>query len=167
MLADALLIIDLQNGVCYQDNRSTDHLSQLIPMVNSLICNYSDQKRPIIFVQHCDEELVKGTTAWEIISELHTEKGTHFVNKTHANAFYHTNLQEILTQLSVASLEICGAQTQYCVDITVKFAHGLGYQLTMQTAGSTTYDTSVLTAEKMIHFYEDIWAERFLNLYES
>ena len=60
MLADALLIIDLQNGVCHQEDHSIDHLEQLVLTVNSLIHNYSG--RPIIFVQHCDEELVEGST---------------------------------------------------------------------------------------------------------
>ena len=165
MLADALLIIDLQNGVCHQEDQSIDHLEQLVLTVNSLIHNYSE--RPIIFVQHCDEELVEGTFAWEIIPEIHTEKGTNFVNKIHANSFYQTNLQELLTQLTITSLEVCGAQTQYCVDTTVKFAHGLGYQLQMRKSASTTYDTPVMSAETLIRFYEDIWDSRFLTLYEE
>ena len=52
-------------------------------------------------------------------------KNKIFVRKTHANSFYKTNLKEILDQLSVNRIEFCGAQTEYCMDATIKFAHGL------------------------------------------
>ncbi|MEX6013261.1 isochorismatase family protein [Mammaliicoccus sciuri] len=60
---------------------------------------------------------------------MSTEFGTHSVYKTHTNAFYHTNLQQVLNELEVKSLEICGAETPFCVDSRVKFIHSLGYKL--------------------------------------
>lgn len=62
-------------------------------------------------------------------------------------------------------LEICGAQTEYCVDTTIKMAHGLGYQLSMRYGASSTFDNQFMTAKETIQFYENIWEEYFLDLF--
>ncbi|PNZ41826.1 isochorismatase family protein [Mammaliicoccus sciuri] len=56
-----------------------------------------------------------------MVDDISTEFGTHSVYKTHTNAFYHTNLQQVLNELEVKSLEICGAETPFCVDSRVQF----------------------------------------------
>ncbi|MBO0451706.1 MULTISPECIES: cysteine hydrolase family protein [Enterococcus] len=162
-LAEALLIIDLQKGVCF-DDKTIDHFSDLITLVNQRMKLYREQIKPIIFIQHCDEDLVPNSKSWEIVDELERKEHDIIVQKTHANSFYHTNLQALLQQQQITSLEICGAQTQFCVDTTIKFAHGLGYQLTMLKNGSTTYDNEFLSASDTIAFYENIWNRRFLHL---
>lgn len=162
-LSDVLVIIDLQKGVCF-DGETIDHFSELVTLVNHRIALYRSQEKPILFIQHRDEDLIPNSTAWELIDELDHEEHDLTVQKTHANSFYQTNLQEILQKKQINSLEICGAQTQYCIDTTVKFAHGLGYQLTMLKNGSTTYDNDFLSAADTIAFYENIWDKRFLRL---
>lgn len=162
-LSDALLIIDLQKGVCF-DDKLIDHFTDFVIGINHRIQLYREQVKPIIFIQHSDEDLVPNTTAWEIIEELDRKENDTIVQKTHANSFYHTDLQKILQQQQIISLEICGAQTQYCIDATIKFAHGLGYQLTMLKNASTTYDNDFLSASDTITFYENIWNRRFLDL---
>ena len=49
---DALLVIDLQTGVCLRETKPIDHLSELISLVNTRIQDYADRNRPVIFVQH-------------------------------------------------------------------------------------------------------------------
>ncbi|MFV0558811.1 MAG: cysteine hydrolase family protein, partial [Enterococcus sp.] len=165
-LAHALLIIDLQNAVC-EEIPEKMYLNDLVDKINHRIELYQADNRPIIFVQHNDEELVANTKAWEIIPGLNTDVGTHFIQKTHANSFFHTNLGEVLNELQVESLEICGAQTEYCVDATVKFAHGLGYQLQMLQSGTATADNPFMTFRETIQFYEGIWNRRFVTFIEE
>lgn len=162
-VSDALLIIDLQNGVCHQENTTIHQLEKLVATVNKRIALYNQAKLPIIFVQHNDNELRKNSFAWEILPAIQTDKCDYFVNKTHANSFYQTNLQTILTKNNVNQIEICGAQTEYCIDAAIKFAHGLGYDLRMQKNMSTTYDNEFMTATQTIKFYEKIWDRRFLT----
>lgn len=162
-LSDALLIIDLQKGVCF-DGKTIDHFSELMSLVNQRITCYREQNKVILFVQHCDEDLVPQSPAWEFVEELDYQKHDLTIQKTHANSFYQTNLQELLQQNHINSLEICGAQTQFCIDTTVKFAHGLGYRLTMLKNGSITFDNDFLSAKETIAFYETIWDRRFLQL---
>lgn len=156
----ALLVIDLQNGVCYGQNELFD-LEPLLAKVNQRIADYRRQQLPIIFIQHEDEELVKGCESWQLVPQLKNLPEDYYVGKTHANSFYQTNLQELLQELAIKNLEIVGAQTQYCVDSTIKFAHGLGYTLFLQRNGTSTLDNPFMTAATTIAFYEDLWDQRF------
>lgn len=163
---DALLVIDLQTGVCLRETKPIDHLSELISLVNTRIQDYADRNRPVIFVQHQEEELITDSPAWQIIPQLNTSNA-YFIEKTHANSFYQTELKQLLERLSISTIEICGAQTQYCVDTTVKFAHGLGYKVVMQSGATTTYDTEFMTANQTISFYESIWKDRFVTFFDK
>ncbi|WP_314737627.1 cysteine hydrolase family protein [Limosilactobacillus urinaemulieris] len=145
-MTKALLVIDLQNGVCH-------------------IAFFRSQDLPIIFIQHESSSLLKGSAEWKLISGLNYQSNDFYIKKTHLNSFYKTKLQEILNKLQVRELEICGAQTEYCVDTTIKMAHGLGYQLSMKSGASSTFDNQFMTAMQTIKFYEKIWEENFLDLF--
>lgn len=145
-MTKALLVIDLQNGVCH-------------------IAFFRSQDLPIIFIQHESSSLLKGSAEWKLISGLNYQSNDFYIKKTHLNSFYKTKLQEILNKLQVRELEICGAQTEYCVDTTIKMAHGLGCQLSMKSGASSTFDNQFMTAMQTIKFYEKIWEENFLDLF--
>lgn len=162
-LADALVIIDLQKGVCF-GKEEIFNLASMIEKVNQRISEYSKGEKLIIFVQHNDDVLVRESEQWQILTELDQEKANYLVQKTHANSFYRTELKNILEQHTIHSLEILGAQTEFCIDTTVKFAHGLGYKLQMMKGATTTFDNTFMSAEKTISFYESIWEHRFLTL---
>lgn len=164
LLKDALMIIDLQNGVCCGE-KPLYQLEKLIVKVNQKISKYHEAGLPIIFVQHNEEDLVANTSAWEIIPKLQKDKGTLFLQKWHANAFYQTNLADELQKRKIQNIEICGAQTEYCLDATIKMAHGLGYQLFMERNLTSTVDNPYMSAKDTICFYEGIWDKRFLTLY--
>ncbi|MBO0481154.1 cysteine hydrolase family protein [Candidatus Enterococcus courvalinii] len=161
-LCDALVVIDLQNGVCY-DQTEIFGLGFLTKRVNERILLYKEQQKQIIFVQHCDKELISGTTVWEILPEIIQPSEARYVEKTHADAFFETTLQELLIALHVQTLEICGAQTEYCVDTSIKVAHHLGYQVKMLPSLTTTYDNPFMSAQETIAFYEKIWDRRFVE----
>lgn len=160
----ALLVIDLQNGVCNEDGRIYNYDS-LIQGVNERIKAYRKTADPIIFVQHNDAELVRNTVAWELVPELDVLPTDFFVQKTHPNAFFNTELQSILENLNVQEIEICGAQTEYCVDTTIKVAHDRHYQLSMHRGLVATNDNEFMTAEETGKFFEGIWNHTFLRLF--
>ncbi|MGG0657635.1 cysteine hydrolase family protein [Rummeliibacillus pycnus] len=164
--ADVLIVIDLQNGVCYGGGNLFD-LENLLIKVNKRISLYRDLDKPIIFVQHCDEELVPGEQPWNINSNIDFREKDFFVRKTHANSFYKTNLKNLLDKLSIHSIEFCGAQTEYCMDTTIKFSHGLGYKNLMVQKATSTLKNSFMSAEETIGFYENIWNSRFLEFIED
>ncbi|RZI49213.1 cysteine hydrolase family protein [Lactococcus kimchii] len=158
--ADILLVIDVQKGVCEGIFRRSEWLSQ----INQRIAAYRAAEKPICFIQHNEIGLEKGTSDWELVPELAVQTGDYFVNKTHANGFYKTELQNLLAELSVKSIEYCGAQTEFCVNTTVVFAHGLAYENVMCHGATSTFDNDFLSAEQTIDFYENhLWQQRFLE----
>ncbi|MFF2483517.1 cysteine hydrolase family protein [Paenibacillus sp. NPDC058071] len=153
---------DLQNGVCYNKEQLFE-LEKLLSKVNQRISLYRKLHKPIIFVQHSDEDLVPGEEQWAIHAKLDVQAQDLLVQKIHANSFYRTNLQEILRQLNVKSIEFCGAQTEYCMDATVKFAHGLGYKNLMVKNATSTLNNSSMSAKETINLYENMWDHRYLE----
>ncbi|PEL14035.1 cysteine hydrolase family protein [Bacillus sp. AFS017336] len=164
--ADVLIVIDLQNGVCYSGENLFE-LEDLLIKVNKRISLYRKMNKPIVFVQHCDEELIPGEELWAIDANLDVQEQDFFIQKVHANSFYKTNLKNLLDQLKVRSIEFCGAQTEYCMDSTIKFAHGLGYENMMVHKATSTLNNQFMSAKETIDFYENIWNERFLKLLED
>ncbi|NVY96725.1 cysteine hydrolase [Lactobacillus sp. DCY120] len=158
----ALLVIDLQAGVCQQP-QLIDHFPQLLALVNQHIDHHRQLGQAVIWIQHHDADLPKQSAAWQLVEGLDYRLGDSLVDKIHADSFYKTRLQDLLQQLGVTDLEICGAQTEYCVDTTIKVARDLGYRLSMVGGASSTFDRPNFKATQLINFYEQIWNQRFLN----
>ncbi|MGC3612986.1 isochorismatase family protein, partial [Enterococcus faecalis] len=82
-------------------------------------------------------------------------------------AFYQTNLNDLLTEQAFQTLEIAGVQTEFCVDTTIRLAHGLGYTCLMTPKTTSTLDIGHLTAAQIIQHHEAIWDRGFLTFYPS
>lgn len=161
MTQDILIVIDLQQDVCDRIYRR----EELIKQVNERIQSYRLAQKPILFIQHSDSDLKKGSQGWELVDELDNQEADFYLEKTHANSSFQTGLQDLLTSLSVSSIEFAGAQTEFCVNSTIVFAHGLGYKNVMKAGNSSTFDQKWMTAEQTISFYEThLWNHRFLEL---
>lgn len=158
----ALLVIDMQNGVCLD---KIFNLNSVIININNRIEYFRDHNLPIIFIQHNDQDLQPESDDWEIMKSIEYVKGKDIVvQKIHADSFYKTNLKSKLDQLKVDELEITGAQVEYCVDTTIRVAHNLKYKITMHKGTVTTFDNEFLPASKMIDYYYKMWDQRFLIL---
>ncbi|WP_430602941.1 hypothetical protein IGJ02_000266 [Enterococcus sp. DIV0724b] len=162
MNTKALIVIDLQNGL---ENSGTGlfHLTDLLTGVNQRIADYRKNHQPIIFIQHEDTELVPESYDWQLFEQLDARDCDFYVGKTHANSFFQTKLTALLDELAVTELEFCGAQTEYCVDTTVRMAHGLGYTCFMKRGLSTTLNNDLLGAQAIIKHHENLWDQRFLT----
>ena len=71
-------------------------------------------------------------------SSLVTQTNDHFVRKTTPDSFLNTNLQNVLNELDVDSLIVCGYASEFCVDTTIRRAAGLGYPVTLVSDAHTT-----------------------------
>ncbi|AYE39144.1 cysteine hydrolase family protein [Companilactobacillus zhachilii] len=157
-LADALIIVDMQKALQYSYN-----FNGLVHNINDRISQYRQSNKPIIFIQHNDQDVVRGSDLWQLSGKLDKQKEDIVVEKFHPNAFYQTNLNKVLMQNSVRSIELCGAQTEYCCNATIVMAHGLGYKIFMEHDMTTTFDNDYMIAENTISFFENIWNQRFVT----
>lgn len=93
---------------------------------------------PIVWIQHSDEELVLESPAWQVVPDLEPLPNESLVRKTFRSSFEETNLEEILRDLDVSHLYLCGAETNNCIRHTSHAALERGYDLTLIADAHTT-----------------------------
>jgi len=97
---------------------------------------------PIVWVQHSDEQLEKGSDAWEYVPELARRESEPLVHKTFGDSFEATDLEEVLARAGVGRLVVTGAQTDACIRSTIHGAFARGYDVTLVGDAHTTEDQS-------------------------
>ena len=128
-----LLVIDMQ--LCAFDGKITPpicHGDELLATVAELIERCRKQGLPIILAQTCaisGQPYAKDVHGWEIHARLETRPEDKIVYKIQSNAFEDTNLQEVLFELELSRLIICGIWSEYCVANTTLAALSLGYEV--------------------------------------
>jgi len=134
----ALIVIDVQNGVVADAYKRTE----VIANINTLVTNARAKSVPVIWVQHSEEEMPIGSDYWQIVSELSPLESEPHICKEYGSSFEATNLDEVLADLKVGNLIICGAQTNNCVRHTSHAALERGYDITLVGDAHTTSDVN-------------------------
>ena len=132
----ALLVIDVQNSVV-ADAHERD---QIVANINTAVVKARAAGVPVIWIQHSDEWMAIGSDDWKIVPELVPAEGEPLVGKLYRNSFEATNLEEVLSKLSVGHLYITGSQTNNCVRFTSHGALDRGYDITLIEDAHTTSD---------------------------
>jgi nicotinamidase-related amidase len=146
MNTKALLVIDVQKDVVANALKTPE----VVANINSLISNARISSVPVIWVQHSDDYLKKGSTGWEIVDELKPLPSEVRIYKTEASSFVETDLRAQLDSLGTKVLIITGAQTNYCVNATSNAGVELGYQVTLVSDAHTTEDSATAKASDLI-----------------
>ena len=147
----ALLVIDVQNGVFSWEDTKVLAGDALLATINSLIASARESGSPVVFVQHQDEWLVPGSELFALVGDLDARPGVdRSIVKRHGSAFHDTPLEADLRALGVDGLVVCGLQTEFCVDSTVRHACTLGFAVTLVADAHSTYDSEGLTAAQII-----------------
>ena len=134
----ALLVIDVQNGVV----AGAHERDTVVANVGSLVDKARQAQVPVVWVQHSDEELERGSEAWRIVPELAPDEAEPLVEKHYGDSFEDTDLETVLSGLGVGRLVVAGAQTDECVRSTLHGAFVRGYDATLVSDAHTTEDLS-------------------------
>ena len=134
----ALMVIDVQNGVV----AGAHQRDVVVANIGALVDRARDECVPIVWVQHSDEQLVKGSDAWEYVPELARRESEPLVHKTFGDSFEDTDLEEVLAKAGVGRLVVTGAQTDACIRSTIHGAFARGYDVTLVGDAHTTGDQS-------------------------
>jgi len=132
----ALLVIDVQNGVV----AGAHERDAVVANVGSLVEKARRERVPIVWVQHSDEQLARGSDDWRIVPELTRGDAEPLVEKHYGDSFEDTNLETVLSGLGVGRLVVVGAQTDACVRSTLHGALARGYDATLVSDAHTTED---------------------------
>ena len=134
----AVLVVDMQNSVIAQAHAR----DAVVAQVGALVERARREQVPVIWVQHSDEELAKGSNEWRIVPELVPRDADPLVEKHHGDSFEATNLESVLSALQVGRLVVSGAQTDACIRSTLHGAFVRGYDVTLVSDAHTTEDHS-------------------------
>ncbi|SCW77614.1 MULTISPECIES: cysteine hydrolase family protein [unclassified Pseudomonas] len=147
----ALLIIDVQNALCSGEEECFDS-QRIIRTISDLGARARAAGRTVILIQHEEPEgaLTYGAAGWQLAAGLSTAADDLRVRKTTPDAFYQTDLQPLLQARGIDRLVICGLQTDYCVNATVRQAHALGYDVVLAADAHSTVDNGSMAAEQII-----------------
>ena len=134
----ALIVIDVQNGVVGGPHER----DAVVANVGSLVDRARQEQVPVVWVQHSDEQLAKGSDDWRIVPELTPDDAEPLVEKHYGDSFEDTTLETVLSGLGVGRLVVVGAQTDECVRSTLHGAFVRGYDATLVSDAHTTEDLS-------------------------
>lgn len=162
---DALLIIDVQTALMKEHPCNE---VEFIQTIKELIGSFRANHKPILYVQHdggIGDELESGSEGWSIYHEIAPLSSDVLVEKKFNSAFRQTTLKEELDKIGAKSILMCGMQTEYCMDVSVKVAFEHGYHVTMVKNSTTTFDNEFSKGEKLTQYFEDkIWNNRYAKV---
>lgn len=153
----AVLVIDMQNDVV----ESAFRRAEVVAKIAELVKKARDNSIPVIWVQHSDDGLVKGSDGWAYVPELQMQESEPVVHKAFGDSFEGTNLEELLRSYEINQLVVCGAQTDACIRSTLHGAIARGYDALLVSDAHTTddcvYTEPVISAEQIIAHTNLYW----------
>src|SRR2546428_7367014 len=132
----ALLVVDVQNGVV----EGAPERDAVVANVGSLVEKARQEHVPVVWVQHSDAQLARGSDNWRIVPELTPSDAEPLVEKNYGDSFEDTTLETVLSGLGVGRLVVVGAQTDACIRSTLDGAFARGYDATLVSDAHTTED---------------------------
>ena len=150
----ALLIIDVQQGLCENDSQGQGAAwdsAAVIQRINRVAAHARASGVPVVFIQHEGAGYLEhGSRAWQLADGLLAEPDDSFVRKTTPDSFLRTDLQAVLAARGVTELIVCGMHSEFCVDTTTRRALALGYPVTLVADGHTSAGNAVLSPQQVI-----------------
>ena len=149
----ALLVLDMQAYFL----EATSHAyipsaEAILDGIVTLIKKYYTLGRPVIFTQQINTASNAGMMSiwWKdlltsknplhkIVPEIDLSMGS-LIQKSQYDAFYQTNLEEMLQSKGVMQVVICGVMTHLCCETTARSAFMRGFEVFFPVDGTATYN---------------------------
>ncbi|MBU1295503.1 MAG: isochorismatase family protein [Gammaproteobacteria bacterium] len=143
MSRTALLVIDPQNDYFEKGNFPLWNTDNTLKEILNAINAAKEQNAAIVLVQHVaageSPFFVEGTEGVKLHQAiLDAAPDAPVIIKKHADAFQETNLTQVLEELAVDRLVICGMMTQNCVTHTAISDAADLYQVSILPDACTT-----------------------------
>lgn len=169
----ALLLIDLQTYFTHPDApahlpSSTHVLTHLPPLIDA----FGDHSRPVIATRHLDlpdtpnllNRWWKGTidpdSEWSLLDSVISDRSDTILTviKHHYDAFFETNLEQLLHEHGVRQLVIGGVMTHLCCETTARSAFMRGFPVYFLVDGTATAHRSFheATLTNLKHGFADL-----------
>ncbi|MGD1014733.1 MAG: isochorismatase family protein [Acidimicrobiales bacterium] len=152
----ALLVIDVQRGVV----ENAFERDKVLANINALVDKARAEHVALVWIQHSDEQLERGSDRWRLADELHPDPREALVEKHYGDSFEDTELESVLADLGVGRVVVTGAQTDACIRSTLHGAFVRGYDALLVSDAHTTEDATqwgAPTPDKVISHTNMYW----------
>ncbi|HUH06904.1 MAG TPA: isochorismatase family cysteine hydrolase [Egibacteraceae bacterium] len=154
MGAEALIVVDMQNGFLREGNLASDRCLAVLPDVISEVTaalaadhyvfftadtHELDDEEFKIFPVHC----VRGTSEAQLVDELQPfldRDNVFVVRKRRYSALFETELEGHLNRFGIDRVRICGVCTDICVLHTTADLRNRDIDVTVAAAATATFD---------------------------
>jgi nicotinamidase-related amidase len=129
-----MVVVDVQVGVmreAWEGQRVIKNVSRAVERARS-------EAVPVLWVQHSNQELPKGSVQWQLVPELVPAEGEVLIHKKYNSSFEQTSLDAELACLGATHIVLAGAASNWCVRATAYGALDRGYDLTLVKDAHTT-----------------------------
>ena len=144
----ALIVVDMQ-----VDNEGMCREMDIVEKVVSVIGTCHEKGVPVFISQHHDtdpdsfmckrwqQQMLKGSEEWKLISDIEAavdHKKDTFIHKSGYDAFNGTDLKELLLNLGVDTVVVCGTMTNLCCETTARVAFVNNFNVIFLSDGNAT-----------------------------
>jgi nicotinamidase-related amidase len=167
---DALMVIDVQQAMFADPDNLPYEGEAMVARIRSLIERARAAGKPVFFIQHDGgpgDTLDRAGPGFAYRPELAPRAGDPVIVKRYCSGFQETDLQARLQAAAVKDLAICGMQTEYCVDTTLRAAFERGYRVTLVADGHSTFDNESLSARDIIRHHNRTLHGSFATLVQA
>lgn len=140
-----LVIVDLQNDYFPGGKMELVGIEDAAENARILLAEFRNKKLPVIHIQHISiapnaSFFLPGTDGAKINDKVVPRDGEAVVVKNYPNSFRNTSLLEILKDMHIDNLIICGAMSHMCIDATTRAAFDLGFHCVVAGDACATRD---------------------------
>jgi nicotinamidase-related amidase len=143
----ALLVIDVQQQPLSE--LLPERKPQFLATIATLLKGARDRDILVVYVRHQDEWMRPGSDGWQIADEVAPREREPIVEKRYRDAFRETDLDNVLRSLEVDRVIVCGMQTEFCIDATIREAERRGYRVDLIGDAHATGPGGGLTEEQI------------------
>jgi isochorismate hydrolase len=148
----ALLVLDMQEYFLNQESHAfVPSAPAILSKINALAAAFKRNDLPVIYTRHINHPEDAGMMAewWQdLITAEHPMaalsgqlalEDAQVLQKTQYDAFYKTELEEILLEQGVTDVVVCGVMTHLCCETTARAAFVRGFRVWFTVDGTATY----------------------------
>ncbi len=140
-----LIIVDIQNDYFPGGKMELAGIEEAAQKASLLLTEFRKTGLPVIYIQHISMApnaffLMPGTDGAKINDMVAPKKDETVAVKNYPNSFRDTCLLEILRNMHIDDLVICGAMSHMCIDATTRAAFDLGFNCIVAEDACATRD---------------------------
>ncbi|MCC6557218.1 MAG: isochorismatase family protein [Polyangiaceae bacterium] len=150
-MSPALLVVDMQNEFFAEGSPARASLVSAVEHINAAIQLFRRISAPVVVVHDIEEpDRVPGREGFALHPSLQAEAGDPRVHKRFGNAFWQTELDDLLRARSVDVVIVSGFCAENCVLDTFRGARERGYSPALLRGGLASPNAD------RIRFVEDV-----------